>query len=134
MNMKHILVAFILIISMISLGCVDKSSGDSSQKNVSTEEQIQVTPTSNEESNSDISGNEPVSEGESAITDDNGSISENDDANVVDNESVPTDSEPTSEVVNDTSITETFKIGEDPLDPEVLANSATVARKPAPPR
>jgi hypothetical protein len=113
MNMKYILVAFILIISMISLGCVDKSSGDtSSQKNVSTGEQIQVTPTSNDGSNSDISGNEPVSESDNVGAADNESVPESDNVNTDDVGSVPTDSEPTSEVVNDTSVTETFKIGE----------------------
>ncbi len=113
MNMKHILIAFILIISMISLGCVDKSSGDSSKKNVTTEEQVQVnTPTTTDGRNADNSGKKSLSESDNVSVADNEHLSESDNVSSADNESVPMDNEPTSEVVNDTSLTETFKIGD----------------------
>ena len=109
MNMKYILIAFILIISMISLGCVDKSSGDSTQENGTTDEQVQVNPTITDGKNVD---SESVSETDNASAADGEHISENDNVSSEDNESVSTDDEPTSEVVNDTSVTEIFKIGE----------------------
>lgn len=114
MNMKYILIAFMLIISMISLGCVDKSSGDNPlQKNVTTDEKVKVnTPASTEGSSTDISDKESVSESDNATTDDNESVSEGDNVTTGDNESVSTDNEPTSDVTNDTSVTETFKIGD----------------------
>ena len=113
MKMKYILVAFLLIISMISLGCVDKSSEDtSSQKNVPTDEKVQInTPTSTEKSNTDKYVDEAISENDSVNVADNGSVSEDDNVSIDDGESLPTDNEQT-EVVNDTSVTETFKIGD----------------------
>ena len=113
MKMKYILVAFLLIISMISLGCVDKSSEDtSSQKNVPTDEKVQVnTPTSTENKNTDEYVDEAISENDSVNVADNESVSEDDNVSIDDGESLPTDNEQT-EVVNDTSVTETFKIGD----------------------
>jgi len=94
---------------MISLGCVDKSSGDSTQENGTTDEQVQVNPTITDGKNVD---SESVSETDNASAADGEHISENDNVSSEDNESVSTDDEPTSEVVNDTSVTEIFKIGE----------------------
>jgi len=98
---------------MISLGCVDKSSEDtSSQKNVPTDEKVQInTPTSTEKSNTDKYVDEAISENDSVNVADNESVSEDDNVSIDDGESLPTDNEQT-EVVNDTSVTETFKIGD----------------------
>lgn len=113
MNMRYILATFILIVSMIGLGCVDKSSEDILQNNISTEEQVQVNnPESIKNSDADNSGKESLSDSDNANINDSEHVSENDNVNSADNESVQADNEPTSEVVNDTSVTETFKIGD----------------------
>ncbi len=136
MNKKYMRVISIIVIVMIGIGCVDRTIDTTSQKiNDKNNEQVNnptienVSETSDKESTSednitDTSVNESVTESDNStdtsvdesisesdnITDENDNESVNDNTTVDDN--TTTYDSVLEKPVNDTSVTEIFKIGE----------------------